>query len=82
MYKYAGLEQALVNNGAEEIRLALSDIESVINDKLPKSALKYEAWWGNDKTHVQAKAWMDAGYRVADRTEPIELRVVTFSRLR
>lgn len=26
---------------------------------LPPSAFVYSAWWANDRTHVQAHAWLD-----------------------
>ncbi|WP_422850929.1 hypothetical protein [Bacillus cereus] len=32
----------------------------ILSLELTPSASTYESWWGNDKTHVQANAWMDA----------------------
>jgi hypothetical protein len=80
MGKYSGLERVLVNSGMEEIKLTISDIEIAIGDKLPESAHSHEEWWGNDKTHVQARAWMTAGYRVVDIAEPLHSGTATFSR--
>ena len=81
MDKYIGLHMLLANSVAEDIRLTISDIEGAIKDKLPASALRHKAWRGNDKTHVQARAWMNAGYRVVNTADLIRLGCVTLSRL-
>lgn len=81
MGKYDGLERVLANSAVDEITLTILDIENAIKDTLPESALRHETWWGNDKTHVQARAWISAGYRVVDIAEPIQSGYVTFSRL-
>jgi hypothetical protein len=39
------------------------DIGGIISDKLPSSAYKYIAWWANGG-HIQANAWLDAGWKV------------------
>ena len=44
---------------------------------LPPSARRHAAWWANDKTHVQAKAWLDLGLRVQE--VDLERQVVHFS---
>ncbi len=41
------------------------EIKDIIDGTLPNSAYEYNAWWSNDETHSQAKAWLDAGYRVS-----------------
>lgn len=46
------------------VRLSFSDIEAVVG-QLPASARTRRQWWANDKTHSQASAWLDDGYRVA-----------------
>jgi hypothetical protein len=33
---------------------------------LPPSAYRHRAWWANDASHVQARAWLDAGWRVSE----------------
>ena len=44
-----------------------SDVEEVLGFPLPPSARRYAAWWSNSGgTHVQASAWLDAGYRTED----------------
>jgi hypothetical protein len=36
----------------------------MLGGKLPASARQYCAWWANDRSHVQAKAWLTARYNV------------------
>ncbi|MEV6637072.1 hypothetical protein AB0M54_40685 [Actinoplanes sp. NPDC051470] len=40
--------------------------EGIIDAQLPRSAFRYQAWWSNEigGNHVQAHAWMNAGWRV------------------
>ena len=51
------------------VRLTFAErLEQTLGRKLPASAHKFSAWWGNRKTsmkvgHTQAKAWMNAGFR-------------------
>jgi hypothetical protein len=35
---------------------------------LPASAFKYREWWANEQSgsHVQARAWAEAGWRVSE----------------
>ncbi len=40
--------------------LALDDLAG----GLPRSARSHRAWWANDRRHVQAQAWLDAGFHV------------------
>ncbi|WP_456237455.1 DUF7662 domain-containing protein [Heliomicrobium gestii] len=66
--KYQPLQQYLQRVTEESILFTYSDIESIINDKLPPSAFKYPAWWANEisdkKRHTQSHSWMNAGYVV------------------
>lgn len=68
MAKYDPLHEHLkdVPSDRREIRLAFSLIESILGAGLPASARIYQAWWANETvgSHVQARAWMDAGWRV------------------
>ena len=45
--------------------MTFDEIDHVVGG-LPASARRYPAWWSNERegTHVQAHAWMDAGWRV------------------
>lgn len=66
--KYTPLEQYLRNLPVtqKEVTLSFEQIERILNDKLPPSAYQYQAWWANQKegSHVEAFAWMDAGWLV------------------
>ena len=58
--------QALPPNTQEDT-LGFADIERLLGQPLPSSALKYSPWWANqadvDK-RPQAKAWTNAGFKV------------------
>jgi len=66
--KYTPLEQYLtaLPSGQRDVTLSFEQIERILNDRLPPSAYKYQAWWANQKkgTHVEAQAWLDAGWKV------------------
>ena len=65
--KYAPLSRHLEKLGKESWKASFADIERVLGFKLPDSAYKYPAWWGN---HVQnsrhTRAWMDVGWHTDD----------------
>lgn len=63
MKKYRDLYDFLKLQDAEKIEMTFSEVEELIYNKLPKSAFKHRQWWANGG-HVQAYAWMDAGYLV------------------
>jgi hypothetical protein len=66
--KYDPLEKYLraLPVSQEELTLSFEVIEQILSDRLPPSAYEHRAWWGNQKqgTHVEAIAWMDAGWMV------------------
>jgi hypothetical protein len=66
MSKYDPLSRHLTRSkGAVE--LSFDDLEEVLGFALPRSARRYPAWWSNSEgSHVQAKAWLGAGYRTED----------------
>lgn len=84
--KYAPLRQHLERQKGRPELLTFEDIEDILGAGLPPSALKHRAFWANDNTseaggcHTHARAWAEAGYRVAwvDRED----RVVRFERTR
>ncbi|HCQ53249.1 MAG TPA: hypothetical protein DIV82_03815 [Brevundimonas diminuta] len=65
MAKYDPLNRYLRRQSAEEVVLTFAEIENLLVALLPKSARRRE-WWGNEvssvSSHVQARAWMTAGY--------------------
>jgi hypothetical protein len=66
MSKYEPLRRHLqLSSGILEFRF--SDIEEVLGFRLPRSARRYAAWWSNNGgSHVQAKAWLEAGYETSE----------------
>ena len=66
--KYAPFYNFLRNLDPNRIEITLSfgKIEAIIDDDLPYSARNHRAWWGNeqDGQHVNAHAWMNAGWKV------------------
>ena len=67
--KYTPLENFLreLPLTQKEVTMTFEQIERILNDKLPPSAHEYQAWWANEKegNHVNARAWANAGWRVA-----------------
>ncbi len=77
MSKYDPLLDHLVHSkGVVEFQFI--DVEKVLGFPLPASARRYAAWWSNSGgTHVQAAAWLEAGYRTEDvNIEQEKLRFV------
>jgi len=71
MSKYEPLELHLRSNvrGHHDITLRFRQIEDIINDRLPESAFLHRAWWANQsdiKSRPQARAWINAGFFIAE----------------
>jgi len=64
MSKYDPLRDYLSNYKGNKVAQTFRQIEDILRDKLPSSAYTYRPWWGNDKTHIQAIAWLKAGWKV------------------
>ena len=66
--KYTRIQKYLEGkpSSINDVSLSFDQIEQIIGDHLPKSAFTHRAWWENENTgsHVQAHAWMDAGWNV------------------
>lgn len=64
--KYFPLAESLLTepDSRSRVELQFGEIESMLGAALPASARKHRAWWANDVTHVQALAWLGAGWRV------------------
>lgn len=77
--KYEPLAQFL--KGAKDVQaLSFGEIEDILGSPLPPSARKHEAWWSNNpRGHVNAQAWLEAGYR----TESVDIsrEAVVFRRI-
>lgn len=65
MPKYEPLAELLTSDGRERVDLTFADIDAALHDPLPKTARRRRGWWANNRTgHVQAQAWLEAGYKV------------------
>lgn len=66
--KYFPLYQFLLTHQDTEVIISYEQIEQILNSKLPQSAYKHQAWWGNTRsgTYIQSAAWLEAGFRVMD----------------
>ena len=79
MPKYEPLSDYLRAHGSDACSLTFLDIERIIGCSLPASAREHRSWWGNDRTHTQARAWMQAGFGAepsSRRIEPVVFRRV------
>lgn len=81
MSKYLELENYLKNLKVNEISLTFQEIEKIIGEKLPLSANKYSQWWENDKKHVQAKAWLNVGYKTVNSSVAIANSRIDFIKI-
>lgn len=71
MYKYYALEEHLASASEPEVHLSFAEISRLLGFPLPESARKRPAWWSNNSHgHVQAQAWLGAGWR----TKGVDLR--------
>lgn len=76
MSKYDPLRTYLERQVVGETALAFRDIEKVLGFDLPPSARKHQAWWANNVgTHVNARAWREAGWKTT-RVDLASERVV------
>lgn len=68
MGKYDPLRRFLENVAPDvsEITLSFAQIEQILDDTLPNSARRHQAWWANeqDGRHVQAASWLGTGWAV------------------
>ena len=62
--RYAKLNEYFLRKHEKRAQLTFEQIEKLIERPLPESALKHRAFWSNDPKHSQAKAWIEAGWRV------------------
>jgi hypothetical protein len=67
-----------VSDTDAQVELPFSEVEKIIDAKLPQSAYQHRAWWANTPSHAQANAWVSAGWRV-DRVD-FEGDTVTLTR--
>jgi len=67
--KYEPLKERLlaIPEDKYEVTLSFRQLEAILGFELPKSAVAYRQWWGNQrdtKNRPQAEAWVAAGFHV------------------
>ena len=61
--KYGPLREHLSGTTGTRVRMTFKAVEDLVG-RLPESAYRHRAWWGNNDGTAEAKAWLDAGWRV------------------
>jgi len=77
--KYRPLYEHLRQSDKDELTLTLAAIKRLVGGSLPDSALE-RGWWSNRQNALQASAWLEAGYRVAQLD--FNKKRVTFRKLK
>lgn len=62
---YAPLAELLATVHSDRVDLSFRDLEQVLGRPLPASARNHRPWWGNSAASPQARAWLEAGWRIA-----------------
>ena len=62
--KYGALHDYLATSSEPIVELAFSEIAQMVGG-LPRSAYAHRPWWANDRSHSQARAWLDAERRAS-----------------
>jgi len=62
------------------VTLTFPEIERIIEDKLPSSAIQHRQWWSNASSHAHAQAWLNVGWMVHDMN--LIDKTVVFKRVR
>ena len=74
MTKYDPLKVFLEGHSEAEVPANFREIETIVGSRLPPSAFKHRAWWSNNPdNHVNARAWLAAGYE----TDQVDLTAQT-----
>ncbi len=61
--KYGPLREHLAGCAGDRVQMTFTEVEQLVG-RLPDSAYRHRAWWGNNGANVEARAWLDAGWRV------------------
>jgi len=66
MSKYDPLGSFLSSQASGEAPMSFAEVEKVLGFELPASARQHPAWWSNNVgTHVNARAWREAGWKTS-----------------
>lgn len=69
MRKYQPIYDYLLKYNRNSLDITFSKLEKILGFRLPQSAYQYNAWWSNNSSHSNARAWVAAGWQ----TEQINL---------
>lgn len=77
--KYLNLYNSLITVDTQCITYTFSEInELIFPNCLPTTAYSYPSqWWENSRSHTQANAWLDAGFKVSGVME----NTITFEKI-
>lgn len=66
--KYAPLQRYFQNLpfSQKSVKLSFADIEKIVGTSLPPTAHKKEKWWSTIEEKSHSKAWIYAGFKMAD----------------
>jgi hypothetical protein len=80
--KYEALREHLDRQHGDQITMSFDQVAAIVPGGLPASAYNHQAWWANEAygSHVEARAWLDAGFRTTSVS--LTARRVTFVRSR
>lgn len=79
MPKYSPLGDFLSQCEDDLIELSFKEIEDILGSSLPDSAREHREWWGNDRSHTQARnGWLAAGWEVSH--VDLQRKIVVFRR--
>lgn len=79
LMKYDALASFFATQRQQRLRLTFDQVARHAKAQLPRSAYEHPAWWANHGgRHVQAKAWLEAGYKTEN--VDLEAQVVEFVR--
>jgi hypothetical protein len=65
--KYIQLAAYLASRppSAVEITMTLKEVEDIVGESLPANA-RFPSWWRNDHHRMHSRAWLTAGWEVAE----------------
>jgi hypothetical protein len=77
--KYDPLRDHLALVKGDRYLITFKEIEETIQDNLPLSARKYQAYWSNHESHVIALAWIKTQWKKVH--VDIEKEIIQFKRI-
>lgn len=78
--KYRFLSDYLHQCNSPKVKLSYSEIEDILEFKLPDSAAMHRAFWANTTSHSIALSWLSVNYSVAEAN--LEEKYIIFEKKR